>query len=77
VMAISDDGAGIPEWAMENLFEDFYQVNPEVNKQQGSGIGLALAKKIIELHGGHISYSRVHDDSIEKMTTCFTIKLKK
>lgn len=52
---VTDDGAGIPEGALERVFERFYQVdNGEQGIDQGSGIGLHLAKEFIALHGGEI-----------------------
>lgn len=52
VVAVEDTGAGIPENELPRVFERFYQVNP--SRAGGSGIGLSLALKIVELHGGAI-----------------------
>ncbi|MDR1271462.1 MAG: HAMP domain-containing histidine kinase [Clostridiales Family XIII bacterium] len=51
---IADDGAGIPEALKESLFEPF-AVGDVSRAKQGSGMGLAIAKKIVEAHGGSIS----------------------
>lgn len=49
---VVDNGKGIPAGDIEHLFEPFYQGE---NHTQGSGIGLALCKEIVVLHGGSIA----------------------
>lgn len=50
-----DTGIGIPEDKRQAVFEPFYQVdNYLTRKQQGTGLGLALVKKMVELSGGRI-----------------------
>jgi len=52
---IEDTGTGIDPAYHDNVFEAFRQVDTGTNRQSGgTGVGLALAKKIIELHGGRI-----------------------
>jgi DNA-binding response OmpR family regulator len=50
---IRDEGRGIPENEMDKIFERFYQVKG-ANNIGGTGIGLALTKKLVELHRGSI-----------------------
>jgi signal transduction histidine kinase len=53
---IRDNGIGIPADQFERIFDRFTQVDGEMTRRfEGSGIGLALAKEIVTLHGGHIS----------------------
>jgi PAS domain S-box-containing protein len=54
-IAIQDDGIGIPEEAMERLFERFYRVRqPGTEDVLGTGLGLSLVKSVIELHEGTV-----------------------
>ena len=51
---VSDTGPGIPPEDRERIFLEFQQVGRDAGKPQGTGLGLALAKKFVELHGGRI-----------------------
>ena len=52
---IQDTGIGIPSDELEKVFAPFYQVDRRLNRAyEGTGIGLTLAKRYIELHGGSI-----------------------
>lgn len=54
VIAVSDDGVGIPADQQAHLFERFRQINRDQLEQQGAGLGLAIAQELIQLHGGEI-----------------------
>ncbi len=52
---VSDDGPGIPEGELQNVFKHFYQsTNNRVKGQHGTGLGLAIARHIIDAHKGRI-----------------------
>jgi signal transduction histidine kinase len=52
---LADTGIGIPADELERIFDRFYQVEPHLTRRHGGlGLGLAIAKGMIELHGGRI-----------------------
>jgi signal transduction histidine kinase len=55
LLSISDEGLGIPEEDQRHLFERFYRASNASNIQ-GTGLGLNIIKKYIELLGGQISF---------------------
>ncbi len=71
IISIKDNGIGIPKSETENVFGKFFRAQNAQNKQvPGSGLGLFLAQKIIEGHGGHISF-----ESEENKGTTFFMEL--
>lgn len=55
LFAVKDSGIGIPLEHQELIFETFHQVDNSYSRQhQGTGLGLALTRKLIEMHGGTI-----------------------
>ncbi len=55
-IAVTDTGIGIPENALERIFESFEQADGSTAREYGgTGLGLSLTKQLIELHGGSIS----------------------
>jgi signal transduction histidine kinase len=53
-VSVSDTGVGIAPGDQEAIFEEFRQVGTADKKGEGTGLGLALSRKFIELHGGRI-----------------------
>ena len=53
-MAVTDTGVGHRAEDQEAIFEEFRQVGTAEKKAEGTGLGLALSRKFIELHGGRI-----------------------
>lgn len=72
-ISIEDNGKGISQEDLPNIFDRFYRADSSRNsKQGGSGIGLAIVKKIIEEHGGSI-----YAESVEGEGTTIHFSLKK
>ncbi len=70
VFQVVDDGIGIAPKDLQRLFQPFIQLDSSLNRQyEGTGLGLALVKRIVELHGG-----QVMADSSGK-GSCFTVAL--
>ncbi len=73
---VKDNGKGIPESALPHIFDRFYRADParstqrEINTPSGAGLGLAIAKAIVENHQGEIQVESVLDQG-----TTFTITL--
>jgi signal transduction histidine kinase len=55
VITVADTGVGIPADALETIFEEFQQVEGGIQKREGTGLGLPIAKKWVELLGGSIA----------------------
>jgi signal transduction histidine kinase len=77
-VTVTDTGEGIPAGALPRLFERFYQVDsarprgqacPE-RSRRGAGLGLAIAKEIVEAHGGKITA-----ESVVGLGSKFTVRL--
>ena len=56
-ISVADEGIGISSEDLPKIFESFQQLDRETYEQQGAGVGLAIAKGIVELHAGKIEAS--------------------
>ena len=70
VVRVQDDGMGIPVDEQERVFEKFYRTPAGSRAAQGTGLGLPIARLIVEMHGGHI---RVESDGVRGTTMLFTL----
>jgi signal transduction histidine kinase len=53
-VSVADTGPGIPPEDRDRIFEEFQQSDSGVAQREGTGLGLALSKRFVELHGGRI-----------------------
>lgn len=70
-ICVRDTGKGLDKKEMEKVFERFYQSPSDPNRSLGFGIGLNLAKMLVELHHGTIKA----DNRSDKQGSCFTIQI--
>ncbi|HEY9827277.1 MAG TPA: PAS domain S-box protein [Stenomitos sp.] len=69
--AVADTGIGIAPENIPKLFQPFVQIDGALNRQQtGTGLGLALVRQIVELHGGQVGLT-----SELGVGSCFTVDL--
>ena len=73
-IAVADTGVGIAPEDQEAVFEEFRQVGTADKKVEGTGLGLALSRKFIELHGGRI---RVQSQVGHGSTFTFTLPVRR
>lgn len=73
ILVFSDTGIGIKEEDKENLFSEFVRIKNEKTRNiSGSGLGLSIVKKVVELYSGSITV-----DSSPDVGTTFTVRLPK
>ena len=77
IVSVKDSGIGIPPEHLKNLFTRFYRVDKSRSRNAGggSGIGLTIARHLIEAHGGHIWVES--DGDGRGSTFSFSLKVKK
>lgn len=71
VVEVADSGAGIPSGELPRIFEELYR-GVNARGTEGSGLGLALARRIVALHGGSLEVRSRQDDP---RGTVFTVRL--
>jgi len=70
-LTVQDSGIGLSEQQLQNLYQPFDRLGAEVTAVEGTGIGLVITKRLLELMGGSISV-----ESALGLGTCFTLELK-
>ncbi len=72
VCTVEDTGIGIASDKLTNIFEEFYRVGEDLSRtpQEGTGLGLSLTKRLVEVQGGRISV-----ESVVNKGSTFTFKL--
>src|SRR5919201_2771115 len=66
-IAVADTGPGIAPEDHQRIFDEFQQTEAGIEQREGTGLGLALSKRLVELHGGRIWL----DSEIGKGSTFF------
>ena len=66
IISIKDTGIGIPKDKLAGIFDRFSQVNKTLTRnKEGTGIGLALVKSLVEMHGGKIEVKSIYGEGTE------------
>jgi signal transduction histidine kinase len=64
-ISVRDHGPGVPETALEEIFRPFYRVDDARDREAGGvGLGLAIAERAIQLHGGKVSAANAPDGGL-------------
>jgi signal transduction histidine kinase len=70
VIRIRDEGPGIPEDQLENVFEPFYRVESSRNRDTGgTGLGLSIARDVVQAHGGSLALKNLPVRGLEAIVT--------
>jgi two-component system sensor histidine kinase CpxA len=73
VIEVRDHGPGVPEDALDRIFDPFYRVESDRNRGSGGvGLGLAIARRAVELHKGRVSARNLHPGLLVRMEIPFT-----
>ncbi len=71
-LQVADSGRGMPQAELSRITEAFYRIDKSRSRQQGgAGLGLALCKKIVDLHHGSLKFN-----STPGQGTCVTVELR-
>jgi two-component system sensor histidine kinase CreC len=54
-ISVRDDGPGVPDYALERVFERFYSLAAPATGQRGTGLGLPFVREVARLHGGSVT----------------------
>jgi signal transduction histidine kinase len=65
ILKVCDEGPGVPNDALQNIFRPFFRINGTERQSEGNGLGLAIALGAICLHGGTITASNLNPQGLE------------
>lgn len=69
-LTVTDDGPGIPEPALQHIFDRFYRADPSRSRHTGgSGLGLAIVDAIVSAHSGTVAASNAHNKGARIIVT--------
>jgi two-component system sensor histidine kinase CreC len=74
---VTDEGEGIPDYALTRVFERFYSLPRPLSGKRSSGLGLTFSKRAIELHGGTICLENLAVDDLQPTGARVIITLPK
>lgn len=73
---VEDTGVGIPEWYLPHVFERFSQMDSSMNRRHhGLGLGLALVRHLVELHGGTVHAGSAGEGRGTTIRVCLPVRL--
>jgi signal transduction histidine kinase/CheY-like chemotaxis protein len=73
LVTVTDTGVGIPPDHIDKIWGEFYMVQGDHQAEKGTGLGLALVKRLVELHGGSVT---VNSEEGKGTTFSFTVPLQ-
>ena len=76
VVSVEDNGPGIPDNKLEEIFSRFYTERPHENYGGHSGLGLSISKQIIDAHDGEIWAENKRDSAGKRIGAVFKVKLQ-
>jgi two-component system, OmpR family, sensor histidine kinase CreC len=66
---VMDNGAGVPAFALENVFDRFYSLPRPDSGRKSSGLGLSIVREIARLHGGEITLENRAEGGVRALMT--------
>ncbi|MDR2220725.1 MAG: two-component system sensor histidine kinase CreC [Methylobacillus sp.] len=69
VLIVSDQGSGIPDYALTRIFERFYSLPRPDTQQKSTGLGLSFVREVAALHGGEITLQNRPEGGVEARLT--------
>ncbi len=69
LIQVKDEGAGIPNYALDKVFDKFYSLPRPTTNQKSTGLGLNFVQEVAKLHGGSVSLTNHTDGGAVSMIT--------